>query len=99
MTQLDDMMAAFKQKQNEAAKGEDFKLAFPVFYEMLQKYSDCGLFRSESAEKFHETRNNFTTNQTMDLDYTHMNHDLTYGDTTMMSNNNNSCIRFAKYNN
>jgi hypothetical protein len=44
MSQIDDMLIAFKNQQAKDAKGEDFKVAFPVFYEMLCKYSDCTLF-------------------------------------------------------
>lgn len=44
ITQIDDMLVAFKEKQAQCAKGEDFKVAFPIFYEMLCKYSDCSFF-------------------------------------------------------
>ena len=44
-------MQQFKLKQEKAAKGESFKTAFPLYYQMLALYSDSRLFRSDSADK------------------------------------------------
>jgi len=37
-----------KAKTAERAKPQDFKVAYPEYYEILSKYSDSKLFRAES---------------------------------------------------
>ena len=49
----------------ERAKPEDFKVAYPEYYEILSKYSDSRLFRAESADRLNGTLSLNAADQTM----------------------------------
>lgn len=54
-----------KAKTAERAKPEDFKVAYPEYYEILSKYSDSKLFRAESADRLNGTLSLNAVDQTM----------------------------------
>ena len=60
--QMEEIRQKFKQQQKMAAKGENFKTGFPMYYQMLAMYSDSRLFRSDSADKLIPKRDNLFEN-------------------------------------
>ena len=44
--QIKMMIEHFKYTRNEQAKAEDFSVAFPEYYKILQMYSDSKMFKS-----------------------------------------------------
>jgi hypothetical protein len=76
-----------KAANMERAKPEDFKVAYPEYYEILVKYSDSKLFRADSADRLSATVNMNLANQTLMSDF---------GIASIQSRTKNPCHRFGR---
>jgi hypothetical protein len=55
LVMIEEKAEQAKAKTAQRAKPEDFKVAYPEYYEILSKYSDSRLFRAESADRLNGT--------------------------------------------
>ena len=55
LVMIEEKAEEAKAKTAQRAKPEDFKVAYPEYYEILSKYSDSRLFRAESADRLNGT--------------------------------------------
>ena len=65
LVMIEEKAEEAKAATAQRAKPEDFKVAYPEYYEILSKYSDSRLFRAGSADRLDGTLSLNAADQTM----------------------------------